>query len=443
MSLISSAPASDSIPAEGEWASSALDRVLLLLFAAERGDLSVRLDTRGAGERERRLLEAINQLLDIHASRFVQPPHRVELNASEVVASESPPEVGNKFSHEFKGLAASATQLPAALDAVFAAADCLRAALQVLGEFNTSLVDSVGANRVDLITYSTALTEVCSELGAAAPATEQIANRIKAVAAAMEKVSTSVGSVAFGIEQLSASLSEVSHNSTTATRIAHDATTATNRAASTMNDLGRNAKAIGKVVEMIRGIASQTNLLALNATIEAASAGEAGRGFAVVANEVKELAKQTANATEDIRARVEEIQDVTALAVKAIADVVAWFAQLNEISGTIAAAVEQQTSTTSDMAQNVSITARNAEQVCSNVTFVSNATEDVSNKVNFAVALVGELSQQFNELSTSKEASSTALSESIDTQRQTVVASYFELLRKLGTMRELVGSRCD
>ncbi|MGC4070296.1 MAG: methyl-accepting chemotaxis protein [Polyangiaceae bacterium] len=138
-------------------------------------------------------------------------------------------------------------------------------------------------------------------------------------------------------------------------------------------------------------MASQTNLLALNATIEAASAGDAGKGFAVVANEECQLAKQTAAATEDIRERVEEMQDNTSQAVHVIEDIVGHIERLNNISGVIAAAVEEQTATTSEMARHLATTARGAEEVTTGVQKMSGGSDDVSKNVMEAMSGVSEV----------------------------------------------------
>jgi len=247
----------------------------------------------------------------------------------------------------------------------------------------------------DVYELGTAVAVASEELSAnvagVSTASSQVSATLKGLAHASDQVSASVNAVAAAVTEMSASLTEVATNTGQAAGIAHDASQGAQRAAATMDNLGRSAKAIGKVVEMIKSIASQTNLLALNATIEAASAGDAGRGFAVVANEVKELAKQTAAATEDIRERVEEMQDNTSQAVHVIHDIVGYIERLNSISGVIAAAVEEQTATTSEMARHLATTARGAEEVTTNVQQMSSGADVVSRNVGEAMAGVQEV----------------------------------------------------
>ncbi len=147
---------------------------------------------------------------------------------------------------------------------------------------------------------------------AVAAATEEMTSNVASVAAGMEQTSTNLSSVASATEQMTATIGEIAGNSEKARRITEEATRQAERISEQMNHLGQAAQAIGKVTETITEISSQTNLLALNATIEAARAGSAGKGFAVVANEIKELAQQTAAATEDIKARVAGVQSSTA-----------------------------------------------------------------------------------------------------------------------------------
>lgn len=417
-----------SVPPDAESLPSAFEEVLRLLLAAQAGDLSVRADVNVRSARDRKLVIAVNQLIELHAhqsaptdlgERLTRQLQRVatkdftttdEMPSNDTAAAEpitlafdaaltSVRTVLGVLTRYVRESAEDTAKLPVSIDRARTAASALEAGLIAVDDINTQLTATVKENYESAVAYEASLTGVCSELDAAAPAAEQICTAIKAVAMATDQVSNSVGAVALAVDQMSASLNEVSSSSSKAAVIARNAKDAAQRAASTMDILGKSAKVIGKVVDMINGIASQTNLLALNATIEAASAGDAGRGFAVVANEVKELAKQTADATEDIRQKVTEMQDATGHAVLAIGDVVSQFAELNNISEVIAAAVEEQTATTRDMANNLGITARSAEEVSSNVHTVSNASNDVSMKVSSAVTLVAELSHQYSKLS--------------------------------------------
>jgi len=192
------------------------------------------------------------------------------------------------------------------------------------------------------------------------------------------------------MEEMSSSIQEVARNCAQESEIARKANTQARETRVLMGKLDESARQIGKVVELINRIAEQTNLLALNATIEAASAGEAGRGFAVVANEVKELARQSAAATEDIRKQVELIQDNTGASIKSLEEVGKIIEQVSQISSSIAAAVEEQSATTSEivgtihgvstatgtLSQNVQQTADGAGEVARNIAGVSTAAAD-------------------------------------------------------------------
>ena len=176
-------------------------------------------------------------------------------------------------------------------------------------------------------------------------------SNIRALAVSSGEVSASSLTVASALEEMNASLSEVARSCEKESTITQSANSQAQMTQETMDKLGKSAQEIGKVVDVIRGIADQTNLLALNATIEAASAGESGRGFAVVANEVKALSLQSAQATEEISRQVRSMQDTTGFATKAIAEIANVIEESHLISGTIAAAVEEQSATTGEIAK--------------------------------------------------------------------------------------------
>jgi methyl-accepting chemotaxis protein len=165
-----------------------------------------------------------------------------------------------------------------------------------------------------------------------------------------------------------------------------------------VSKLGESSLQIAEVVKVITSIAQQTNLLALNATIEAARAGEAGKGFAVVATEVKELAQETAKATEDIARRVDAIQGDTAGAVEAIAEISGIIGKINDYQLTIASAVEEQTATTNEMSRNVSEAAAGAGEIAANITGVATAAQVTTESVSEAQSAATDLARMGSEL---------------------------------------------
>jgi methyl-accepting chemotaxis protein len=189
---------------------------------------------------------------------------------------------------------------------------------------------------------------------------EQVANaatelsaQTGTAAASSEQVSANVTTVSTAAEEMSASIKEISKNTNKAANLSGESQTAANTASEVMNRLGLSSSEIGNIVKTITSIAEQTNLLALNATIEAARAGESGKGFAVVANEVKELAKESAKATEDITQRIKMIQDESTNAINVIKGIIENIRQVSDISNTIASAVEEQTVTTTEVNRNI------------------------------------------------------------------------------------------
>jgi methyl-accepting chemotaxis protein len=247
-----------------------------------------------------------------------------------------------------------------------------------LGKFFTDLrqsIGSIGESSINLSSAAEELTAVSQQMSANA---QETSAQTKVVSDATLQVSQNLQTVATGAEEMGASIKEIAKNASEAAKIATSAVKVAETANTTVAKLGESSAEIGQVVKVITSIAQQTNLLALNATIEAARAGEAGKGFAVVANEVKELAKETAKATEDISRKIEAIQTDTKAAVEAIASISEVINQVNGISNTIATAVEEQNATTNEMARNVSEAAHGSGEITSNIAGVAQAAESTS-----------------------------------------------------------------
>lgn len=217
---------------------------------------------------------------------------------------------------------------------------------------------------------------------AVAAAAEQMSSNMNTVASAMEEFSINIGTVASSTEEMSSTVSEISMNAGKAREITGQAVESAEAASHRVNDLGEAAREINKVTEAITAISSQTNLLALNATIEAARAGEAGRGFAVVANEIKELAQQTARATDDIRSKIQGIQSATGTTVREIQQISHVINDVNAIVTTIAAAVEEQSVTTREITQNLAQASSGIQEINENVTQADSVIKDVAKDVS-------------------------------------------------------------
>lgn len=258
------------------------------------------------------------------------------------------------------------------------------------------VMQQVAANTRQVTTASQQLLEASREITSNSGETSVQAN---AVSQATRQVDQHLQSVSHGAEEMTSTIQNIAENAQEAAKMASKAVQTAQAANTTVSKLGRSSSEIGAVVNVITSIAQQTNLLALNATIEAARAGEAGKGFAVVANEVKELARQTSKATEDIGQKINAIQTDTKGAVEAIVVISGVINQINNISGTIATAVEEQSATTNEMTRNVSEAAKGAGEISANIGGTARAAEGTSARAQESYKAAQKLAEVAAQLS--------------------------------------------
>jgi methyl-accepting chemotaxis protein len=258
-------------------------------------------------------------------------------------------------------------------------------------------VSTIDGSATSLAGASEEMAGIAATIAASA---QESTAQAETVSAAAEEISRSVETVSAGSEEMGASIREIAQNATEAARVAADAVTLTATTAATMNKLGQSSAEIGTVIKVITAIAEQTNLLALNATIEAARAGEMGKGFAVVASEVKDLAQETARATENISRQVQAIQHDTNGAVTAIDEISEVIARISDFQTTIASAVEEQTATTAEMNRSVSEASTGTNQIAENITGVAESARTTSQGITETQQATQDLARMSSELTT-------------------------------------------
>ena len=388
----------------------------LLSKAAVEGKLATRADaTKHQGD-YRKIVQGVDDCLDA----VIGPLNVAAKYVEDISKGAIPAKITDNYNGDFNTIKNNLNTCIDAVNALVADANMLAQAAadgelatradasKHQGDFR-KVVDGVN-NTLDTVVAplkaaaetATALASSSEELSAVSQQmsanAEETATQSNVVSAAAEQVTKNLQTVATATEEMSASIKEISKSAVESAKVATSAVKTAETTNATVAKLGESSAEIGQVIKVITSIAQQTNLLALNATIEAARAGEAGKGFAVVANEVKELAKETAKATEDIGRKIDAIQGDTKGAVEAIGQITTVINQLNDISNTIASSVEEQTATTNEITRNVQEGAKGASQVAENIVSVAQAAKSTTQGANDTQTAAGELTRMAAEL---------------------------------------------
>jgi methyl-accepting chemotaxis protein len=322
----------------------------LLVDAALAGRLQTRADATKHGGEYRKVVEGINRTLDATT--------RPVTEAAEVLARVAKQDLRVEVRGDYAGEHAA-----------------MKTSINSMVSDLRNSISTIGAHARQVGASAGKLSGVSTQMAATA---EETAAQSGVVSAASEQVSKNLTVVATSSEEMQSSIREIAGSANAAARMAKNAVAVATDANATVQKLGASSAEIGKMVKVITSIAAQTNLLALNATIEAARAGDAGKGFAVVANEVKDLAKATASATEEISHKIEAIQGDTNGAVSAIARISDAITEIDSVSNAIAAAVEEQTATTNEIGRNITEAARGSVEIARNVSTIAGAAQSAS-----------------------------------------------------------------
>jgi methyl-accepting chemotaxis protein len=342
----------------------------MLAKAAVEGKLATRADVSKHGGDFRKIVEGVNKALDA----VIGPIQEAGGVLKSIASGDLTAQIVSNYQGDHADVKNDINDMT----------EALRASMRSIAENAHSL--------------STAAEELSGNSQQMSANAEETATQANVVSSAVTQVNKNLQTVATGAEEMGASIKEIAKNAHEAAKVATEAVRVAEETNQTITKLGTSSVEIGQVIKVITSIAQQTNLLALNATIEAARAGEAGKGFAVVANEVKELAKQTADATEDISRKIEAIQGNTKGAVSAIEQIGQVIRQLNDISNAIATAVEEQNATTNEMSRNVSEAARGSEEITKNIAGVAQAAQSTTQGANDSLKASQSLAQMSTDL---------------------------------------------
>ena len=347
-------------------------QIAKLTKAAERGDLRMRAKVEEFTGANRRIFEGFNSMF----YAWLAPVAEIERVLTALSQMDLTARVEGHYDGDYERIAT-------VLNTV-----CLKL---------TNEVQEIKQHTMVMASASEDLTAITKELARGANETSHMA---ASAAESSEKVSSGLAAVAAGSGEMLKSIREISQNTSKASSVVQSAVSATESTTQKISHLGRSSDEISKVIKVITRIAQQTNLLALNATIEAARAGEAGKGFAVVATEVKELAKGTAKATDEVSKSIADIQRNTRESIDAIAAITTVTNEINSISHTIAASVEQQTATTNEMGHHVSVAAETASRIAKEMGGLAEAARSTSASATRTDSSIAELNKILGQLRT-------------------------------------------